>query len=585
MKVVLPQGTNNNKRNILLSYIIPTKHRPLYYPTNNNYSSSSSKLRNQTSIRQRIVQYINRYWILVCVISFLLLVSSSFVLNPTRQAHSNSNIGVLSYMKFLSFISNRTNRSGSTSSTSSKVITAMDGTTPIATAAATTPLTPHEQQQQYILNKVVTAALWSFFAGDAISSPTHWFYGGQQQIQSYYGKNGVTTYIQPSYNLASSILNKSNLSGGGRSTMLSSTSNNQKTIIGHYINHGKQDLWDPSKSIHYHATLHAGENTLEASIARVLMQSISSNHGQFNSTHFRNAYITFMTTPNSHNDTYASTCHRMFFANYYYNKLDPIDCPDNDQHNVDTIDGLVLPTITALAVAGQLHGTIEQASQQAAETVTVTRNSVRLQQYAKAWGAFVFQTIRASAAAIATAANDDNNMNDNNDNMSHTDITNVITKYANEMAQSLDLRVPTIRTNDEITACYLDSAVPAMLDTMIKYIPNNNNNNAPQKQQRYNTRRTSISVWDAILVNANIGGENVHRGSCLGSIWGAIAIANAATASKSTTTTTTAIDLNDIRTIVSPQLINGLYHNKELNDEIQAFINALNQNNVVHAVL
>lgn len=48
-----------------------------------------------------------------------------------------------------------------------------------------------------------------------------------------------------------------------------------------------------------------------------------------------------MMTPGSHNDTYASTAHRMFFANYV-KKVDPVKCPDNDGHNVDAIDALTL---------------------------------------------------------------------------------------------------------------------------------------------------------------------------------------------------------------------------------------------------
>ena len=117
-------------------------------------------------------------------------------------------------------------------------------------------------------------------------------------------------------------------------------------------------------------------------------------------------YVKFMTTPGSHNDTYAGTCHRMFFANWKagvprpltpalplqpafaacrcgaphpsqhtlpfrevrlapsspfccssedrhisFAGLPPQDCPDNDGHNVDTIDGLVglIPVIVAAA--------------------------------------------------------------------------------------------------------------------------------------------------------------------------------------------------------------------------------------------
>lgn len=37
-------------------------------------------------------------------------------------------------------------------------------------------------------------------------------------------------------------------------------------------------------------------------------------------------YVTFMQTPGSHNDTYCSTAHRMFFANLVEKKLPPHRC-------------------------------------------------------------------------------------------------------------------------------------------------------------------------------------------------------------------------------------------------------------------
>jgi ADP-ribosyl-[dinitrogen reductase] hydrolase len=168
-----------------------------------------------------------------------------------------------------------------------------------------------------------------------LSSPTHWYYGGRKQILNEYGRE-ITTYTKPNFNLPGSILNKSDLNGGGRSSG-SSGSGSDITIVGDVINHGKKELWSPNKSIHYHATLKAGENTLEVSIARVLMKSVVSNGGYFDADHFRQAYVEFMTTPNSHNDVYASTCHRMFFANMVFRKLPPKDCPDDDGHNVLTI--------------------------------------------------------------------------------------------------------------------------------------------------------------------------------------------------------------------------------------------------------
>jgi ADP-ribosyl-[dinitrogen reductase] hydrolase len=382
------------------------------------------------------------------------------------------------------------------------------------------------------LQAVVTAALWSFFAGDALASPTHWFYGGFRQVQQYYGgKAGITGYTKPVYELPGSILNKSNLSGGGRSPTSTST-NAKDTIIGNVINHGKQDLWSPDRSIHYHATLQAGENTLEAQLARVLLHSIAANRGTFVADHFRQAYVTFMTTPGSHNDTYASTCHRMFFSNWHYKKLAAEHCPDNDRHNVDTMDGLVLPTVTALAVAGRPDGTVQQASTQAAATVAVTRNSALLEQYAAEWGAVVFAAVRAAATANDTATIQQQPRSDTTTTTTTTNAPVVLA--AQRMAQRLGLRTPRVQPQDEITACYLDSAVPAMLDTLVKY---------------HDVGTTS--VWDALLANANTGGENVHRGSCLGAVWGA--------------STQPA----------ERRLVQGLYQHEAIQQEIQAFVEAI----------
>ena len=245
----------------------------------------------------------------------------------------------------------------------------------------------------------IRGALWGMFSGDALASPTHWYYGGFPQIQRDYGRSGITGYTKPTMNLSGSILNKSDPNGGGRLKLLSR--DNNLSIIGDVINHGKLKYWDPTLSIHYHATLQAGENTLEIQLVRVLMKSIVANNGCFNEDHFRQAYIDFMTTDGSHNDTYASTCHRMFFANMIFNKLDPKDCPDNDGHNVDTIDGLVLPTVTALAETARqvsLHGNIDSEARKAievaaAKTAAVTRSSDLLTTVSGVWANLVASTI------------------------------------------------------------------------------------------------------------------------------------------------------------------------------------------------
>ena len=181
-----------------------------------------------------------------------------------------------------------------------------------------------------VLESRLKAALWGLFSGDALSAPTHWYYGGKNQIVRDYG-GLLTGYTKPNFDLYGSIMNKSNVNGGGRGSF--SKSRDGISIIGDVINHGKRDYWNPKRQIHYHATLQAGENTLEAQLVRVLMKSFVDSGGEFSKDNFRNAYMEFMMKPGSHNDTYASTCHRMFFANLVFRKRLPEDCPDNDHHN------------------------------------------------------------------------------------------------------------------------------------------------------------------------------------------------------------------------------------------------------------
>jgi hypothetical protein len=362
-------------------------------------------------------------------------------------------------------------------------------------------------------------ALWSFFAGDALASPTHWFYGGQRQVREYYGPQGITGYTKPSFELAGSILNKSDPRSGGRAKFGDAA--NEKSIIGDVINHGKLELWSPDKQVHYHATLASGENTLEAQLGRVLLRSVASTGGVFDPDHFRKAYVAFMTAPGSHNDCYASTCHRMFFANLVYNELDPRDCPDNDGHNVDTIDGLVLPTLVSLAAAARAAAaaasegsplSLEDVSRQSALCAGVTRRSPVLERAAGGWGRLVASALWFGPGKVEEAAK--------------------------EAARSLGLREPRVASQDEMTACYLSAALPALLDNVVTHTSK------------------GTGVWEALLINANTGGENVHRGSCLGAVLGASSSSSSAS-------------------LGPPEMIRGLRDRKDLEREIDEFVVAV----------
>ena len=376
-----------------------------------------------------------------------------------------------------------------------------------------------------MLTSFVSVLNRSFFAGDALAAPTHWYYGGQRQVLQDYGRP-ITDYTKPNYELRGSILNKSDLNGGGRSKWNSGGRggrNSDKAIIGDVINHGKQDLWSPQKQIHYHATLQKGENTLEVSLARVLMKTIvenskkrnkednetTTNKSLFDAGAFRNAYMKFMMTPNSHNDTYASTCHRMFFSNLVHKELPPTECPDNDMHNVDTIDGLILPTIAAMTEIQNPS----KAGEVAAQCAAVTRKSSVLEQISNLWGSVVV-----------------------------SNILNTHDSSLESFSQATLRRKPNPRSNDALTACYLQQSLPGLVDMISKYSPNGS---------KHNNR-----VWEALLANANVGGENVHRGSVLGAMLGS------------------QVGIEQIQS-ESPQLVEGLYHSNELKQEIDDFVKAV----------
>lgn len=235
----------------------------------------------------------------------------------------------------------------------------------------------------------IGGALWGLFIGDALASPSHWFYGGSRQVTSTYG-GPIRGYVKPSQELSGSIMNLSSTGGGGRGS-------DGGDIIGTVINHGKKKYWTRQGSYHYHCTLQAGENTLEASLTRLVVRSITATKGVFSPDALRKDYVEFMTTPGSHNDCYASTCHRMFFANRQRG-LAPEKCPDNDHHNVDTIDGLIM---AVPVVCASLATPAEEAAKQFNRCTDVTRNSDELHRYGAAFGSLLRKVLEGGDLCAA----------------------------------------------------------------------------------------------------------------------------------------------------------------------------------------
>jgi ADP-ribosyl-[dinitrogen reductase] hydrolase len=80
------------------------------------------------------------------------------------------------------------------------------------------------------------------------------------------------------------------------------------------ILHDQAQYWG-EKGIHYHQFLKAGENTLNLKIVRLLIDSLNEADG-YDADDYLERYISFMTTPGNHRDTYVEEYHRHFFTQY-----------------------------------------------------------------------------------------------------------------------------------------------------------------------------------------------------------------------------------------------------------------------------
>ena len=219
-----------------------------------------------------------------------------------------------------------------------------------------------------------------------------------------------------------------------------------------------------------------------------------------------------------------------------FHKKDPKDCPDNDGHNVDAIDGLVLPSITALAATArqlslassdsleltkEARISIQQAS---IKTAAVTRSSNVLATASAAWADLV------SDALILP--------------ISDSDAGNSMLQPIYNVAMQLKFSKPQPNRSDQMSACYLSQSLPPTLDMLAKYTRPSFLNNGLD------------GIWKALLANANIGGENVHRAACLGVILGA--------------------RVGD--EYLPHELKSGLYERQALEKEIDSFVVAVMKN-------
>jgi ADP-ribosylglycohydrolase len=240
------------------------------------------------------------------------------------------------------------------------------------------------------------------------------------------------------------------------------------------ILHNQAQYWG-QKGIHYHQFLDAGDNTLNVMLCRLLVDALNQKH-DYDADDFLIKYIRFMTTPGSHKDTYIEECHRHFFANYAAG-IEPHKCGVREKH-IGGLSGIV-PVVAFYA------GQPLTARKKALAHLALTHPGLKMETAAaliidillEVFGGRPLQDVIAEQQAVQE-----------NPFMGHP-----FKKLLPEPDQIVIGR----RFS---TACYVEDAVPAVIYLALKY------HHDPEK---------------ALIVNTNLGGDNVGRGAVLGALLGA----------------------------------------------------------------
>jgi len=301
-------------------------------------------------------------------------------------------------------------------------------------------------------------ALWGLYIGDALAMPVHWYYNRGALFDDY---GWVTDYLAPRNPHPDSILLRSNY------TALSPKGE---------ILHDQAAYWGREGTrYHYHQFLKAGENTLNIKLCSVLIESLNRNGG-YDAGDYLHRYIAYMTTPGNHRDTYIEECHRNFFSNYARG-IPARQCGAIEKH----IGGLV-GMVPVLAFYSEDSSKARAA---ALEHLVLTHPGAKMAEAGGLFADLLLEVLSGRPLKEAILARIDA--------QDHPLVGHPFKKWLNDPDDWVI--GPKLST-----ACYVEHSVPAVLYLALKY------HDDPEK---------------ALVVNTNLGGDNVYRGGVLGALLGA----------------------------------------------------------------
>nr|XP_022286115.1 uncharacterized protein LOC111099060 isoform X1 [Crassostrea virginica] len=364
------------------------------------------------------------------------------------------------------------------------------------------------------LQKAKQEALWGMFVADALAMPVHWYYN-PSDIKSGYG-GWLTGYRAPEKHHPSSILTISATGGSGRS----GGSLKNKPVIGDVILHDKLKFWTSNdRTVHYHQGMKAGDNTLNVAVALNFLQTMQRVDPQASMDprelrgHVLEQYVKFMTTPGSHNDTYAESFHRSFFKDWSESKNRPKSAEDilnwteerymvkskgSSDHQLVVIGALVpaIPWIIHYA-----HKSESECSKATVDFIKLTHPEPGLVSFIDIYARLLHGVLNGhplQQEAMKTLSNAQLG------GQLKREIVLKLLDMANGAPKGSEqrLRVYQSATGRLGSACYIEGAMSSMLFLALEF---------------------ADDVNAGLLANANCGGENCHRGAALGALLGAAA--------------------------------------------------------------
>ena len=298
--------------------------------------------------------------------------------------------------------------------------------------------------------------IYGLFIGDALAMPVHWYYD-RIALQRDYGQ--VRDYLAPRNPHSDSILWRSSYK----------PINKRGDIL-----HEQAQYWG-RRGIHYHQFLRAGENTLNVKLCTLLMESLNEKGG-YDADDYLKRYISYMTVPGNHRDTYVEEYHRHFFTKYAQG-VPPRKCGVQENH----IGGLV--GVVPLVVF--YKNDAQTAKKAAQEHLSFTHLGTIMEGAASLLADLLLQILNGIPLKEA--------------------LMNEIGKNQSPFARYPFLKW--LHEPDEMvvgrrlsTACYVEESVPSVIYLALKY------HDDPE---------------EGLIANTNLGGDNAYRGAVLGALLGA----------------------------------------------------------------